>query len=326
MYNSEIKEKFIEYIQSGKNSEYTELVVKIFTISEPMENKMHKDLVYFSKKEFLDLYSRMELKSLNVYKRRKWLVNQYLKWYSELYEQIPSIKFTSEEVDSIILQRAGWNYFSDASIKRLILNYYSKTTGFIVYALYYGVHGKNLEELCFMKISDIDTKTKTVKLYSYDDKTKERSYQREILVDDVFLDLAKQANLEQTYTDDTGRELGRLEKTDYIIKRREGSLKATSDNIDVFLKSKYKLITKRVQRVNDNDSFEMKDLTIISIRYSGLINYLKKLAKNLEVIFDHENMVENIENRVMLRKAAKHYNLPITNVERILEDYFQLII
>lgn len=326
MYNNEIKEKFIEHIKCGKNSTYTEIVVKIFTISEPMENEAHKDLAYFTKKEFLDLYLKMKIKSYNTYKRRKWLVNQYLKWYGALCgKNIPAIRFSAEEIDSIILQRAGWNYFSDASIKRFILNYYLKTTSFMIYAIYCGVYGKNLEELSFMKISDIDMKTKTIKLYAYNDETKEKSYQREILIDDMFLDLAKQVNSEQTYTDDTGRELGKLEKTDYIIKQREGSLKTASDDMEV-LKSKYKLITKRIQRVNENDSFEMKGLTIISIRYSGLINYLKKLAKNLDVVFDHENMVENIENKVMLRNAAKHYNLSVANVERILEEYFQLII
>lgn len=322
MYNSEIKENFIKNVYETGNSKYILQIRDLFEKSEDMEKRLDKDLAYFTHQEYLDFYKNLCLHTLSAIKRKIWLVNLYTSWYNENIGRTQKDRFKTEELKALLDIKYTWNYYSEDEVDRFVNDCCPIVINFIVYAIYSGLRGKSLEELTLASIEDIDFYAHKISVFRYN-KEGQKEFNRQISVNDLFLKLAQETNNEKVYTDDNGRLLGYLEDSKYIIKRREGSGIESSERI---LKSKYKMIIDKIDRLRekDIDDFNLQDLTVNSLYFSGMINYIKYTASVLEIDFHKENIFDE-ECRILLKQAAVKYGTSENKVKQIISEYFEML-
>lgn len=319
MYNSEIKEKFIEFIKKDDRIRHLRRINLLFEVAETEEQKKEKDIAYFERKEILELFSKMDINSYPKFRTTLKVLNMYLDWYSSNIGKVTKNRFTEQEVEQVISLQEGWNYFSPAQMKSIVEACIQKSTGFLIYALYLGIRGRKFEELALMKLKDINYQNKTVDLYKYppQEQDGERIFSRRIKIDDTFIALAEETDAERVYTDEKGRLLGFLENSEFIFKYREGSNKG---NDKINQKRKYENLKGRLYRINKQDNVYFPDLSVPSIQQSGLINYVKEIAEVLEISFGKEILED--ENKIILQRAAVRYSIKVQTAETIIKEYF----
>lgn len=321
MYNSDIKEKFIADMDCRDLSSYKNTIQQIFKTSEDMEIVKGKDLAEFDHAEFIQFFKKLRMKTVATARRRIWLMNKYISWYSEKINwRIVAPTYTTNEIKSILVEKYSWSYLRPNRVEDICLNLLPSTTGFLLYAVYIGAGGPSLEEVTSIKLSDLDEKNLKLALYIYDDEGN-RIHSRDIAIDNIFIFLAQKADQEKCYYDDSGRKLGYLESSPYILKRREGSVE---NNLNELIKSKYKMCRDKI--IAANKKAGIKKISVATFRYSGIINYLKELIRLLDIniVFKKEELLKK-ENQILIESAAKKYNVNTTTIKRVINEYFEII-
>lgn len=319
MYNSDIKEKFIADMDCRDLSPYKNTMQQIFILSEGMELEKGKDLAEFVHAEFIQFFKKLNIKTVATARRRIWLMNKYISWYSEkINKRIVAPTYTANEIKDILEEKYSWTYLRQNRVEDICLNLLPPSTGFLLYAVYMGAGGQSLEEVTAIRLSDMDEKDLKLTLYMYDEEGN-RKYSRDITIDNIFIDIAKKADQENCYYDEGGKILGYLENSPYILKRREGSVE---NNINELIKSKYKMCRDKIIAANKKSG--IKKVSVATFRYSGIINYLKQLIILLDIKFDKEDLFKR-ENSILIESAAKKYNVKKTTIKRVINEYFEII-
>ena len=148
MYNSDIKEKFIADMDCRDLSSYKNTIQQIFKTSEDMEIVKGKDLAEFDHAEFIQFFKKLRMKTVATARRRIWLMNKYISWYSEKINwRIVAPTYTTNEIKSILVEKYSWSYLRPNRVEDICLNLLPSTTGFLLYAVYIGAGGPSLEEV-----------------------------------------------------------------------------------------------------------------------------------------------------------------------------------
>ena len=301
MYNPDLKEAFLlsKYKENPMTRETTRYIFSSY--SYYLENKYQKDLKDFEKDELDELLVKIAKKvaSIDSFQKCFSIINQYIDWaidnglkkndYNPMpdfnkkdYEEYIDKKFISEQ-KLIEIEESLKNY-QDKVVLRLIFE---------------GVNGENVSELVNLKIQDVDSKNKRLRLY--DDKGRERFIQ----VSDRCLDLIKKAYDEDIYyyrngynEGKRGRRKSKLMQTDHIIKNVLNGRTQEPVNMNT--------IYRRIDTIKDILKLP-KNLTATDIRNSGMIKMAVDLYKrdgklttaHLEEIAEHFGT--NIYNTYPLR-------------------------
>lgn len=322
MYDRDTKVKFIEYLKTTNKYKSCTTVEKMFIASEPMEVNLLKDLAEFNYDEVCEFFKSLSLVSLHALKRRIILYNIYVAWYGKnKHVNLPKFEFSIDKKKEIIREEITWSYIHHTLFNKIVKKYPSKTSAFIVYAIYSGVSGNFLSEISSMKFSDIDIQSHKLSVYSW--KGDEREFNREISIDDYFIELAEKVERETEYYDDNGRLLGHLEQSEYLLKRREGS----SLDPDKLFKSRYVMVRDKtrvfIRHCKENPSIDIKKLSIESINNSGLIFYIQQMAQLMNLQFT-EHVILSTENALIVKRAAVQYGMSVKTVEKIIKEFFKM--
>ena len=320
MYNFEIKRQYISMFPEKSALVTQRKLEYVFTVSESIEQNNGKDLAEFNRDELYTYYKSLHFKTVNSLEAHIGIINAYRTWYDDKYEhQHWFPKFSMEEKQKIITKKNIWPIISETYMKKICTELAPSITGFIVYAIYKGVSGEKLQELTLMKISDIDTNNLTVSIYRQNNE--EREFNRKISIDPLFLELAQKADCEEAYYDynDSGKKLGYLEKSPYIVKRREDAIQG---NISEVLESKHIMCITKIQRLSLQIS--EKGFNPRTIKYNGMIKYIKEITQSLDLDFKEDIVLAN-ENKLILKRVAAKYGTQSKTVERVAREYFSAI-
>lgn len=318
MYNQKYKNTFLDYVSKDKNmATYKNVIYELFEYSEPIEMSKNKDISKFEKEEVLDFLKTLKIPTYVMVSRRIWAINRYIEWLSKRTGvNISSPTYTKKELEDVSVGVFSWTYLEPDSVCD-ICKQLPSATGFILYASYVGAGGPSLVEITSMKMKDIDQAKKKVKLYTMDSDGN-RTFTREIPVDDQFIYFAEKANNEIGYYDNAGKLLGHLESSQYILKRREGS----SGGADI-VQSKYKMCRDKI--INAQKRISVHHLSISTFKYSGVINYLIDVINKLGLEFDQETLCLK-DNELLLKRACDIYYIKKATMKRIITEYFEMII
>lgn len=316
MYNQKYKNVFLDYISKDKNmATYKNVIYELFEYSEPIEMSKNKDISKFEKKEVLDFLKTLKIPTYVMVSRRIWAINRYIEWLSKRTgANISPPTYTKKELEDVSVGIFSWTYLEPESVCD-ICKQLPSATGFILYASYVGAGGPSLVEITSMKMKDIDQAKKKVKLYTMDSDGN-RTFTREIPVDEQFIYFAEKADNEVGYYDNAGKLLGHLESSPYILKRREGSGSAD------IVRSKYKMCRDKI--INAQKKIGVHHISVATFRYSGVVNYLIDVTNKLGLEFNVSTLYSK-ENELLFRRACEIYGIKKVTLKRIITEYFEII-
>lgn len=316
MYNQKYKNAFLDYVSKDKNmATYKNVIYELFEYSEPIEMSKNKDISKFEKKEVLDFLKTLKIPTYVMVSRRIWAINRYIEWLSKRTgANISSPTYTKKELEDVSVGVFSWTYLEPESVCD-ICKQLPSATGFILYASYVGAGGPSLVEITSMKMKDIDQAKKKVKLYTMDSDGN-RTFTREIPVDEQFIYFAEKADNEVGYYDNAGKLLGHLESSPYILKRREGSGSAD------IVRSKYKMCRDKI--INAQKKIGVHHISVATFRYSGVVNYLIDVTNKLGLEFNVSTLYSK-ENELLFRRACEIYGIKKVTLKRIITEYFEII-
>ena len=164
-YNELIKKKYLENSQEN-NANYAD---KLFSFYAGIEEEFGKDLAVFSKEEIIDTYSKIS--SLSTLRRYQSVLRNYTSFYlSETHNQENQNEYDNildDELVQIIKSNANNRmYISKWQLMEILEDLPNAVDKFLVLALYEGIKGDNFEDIIMMKMSDINERNNTIKLYS----------------------------------------------------------------------------------------------------------------------------------------------------------------
>lgn len=315
MYNTEIKESYLHYLVSSSFDFLGPYTKELFDVAQKFEEQANSDIAYFSEEKILEVYTALDLKSINVLRQKYILsLNKYIGWFKEKVDATVKKNIISTEklYECLSEKNISWKHFSKEAINAIISNLNQITSAFIVYAIYSGLRGTNLEELILLKESDINLSDKTVAVHRiYNDSI---ILHRIIHVNDIFIELAQKANTEMEFYDDRGRLLGTYEDSPFIIKRRTGTPQiAEYAAYRDYIKVMHSSIKSRIDRMNSRkNSYE--NLSISSLHNSGIVNYMEEIQAllNYNPLTDEYNMI--------VKSVAEKYGVSTEKVKKLVAE------
>lgn len=215
IYNSKIKEKFLS--QFNKNTARVYNV--IFNKSYLLEEKLHKNLNEFNESEFEDFFMNyFKLKTKDSARTYCNVLSAYVQWSIDNNYSSKTINMIERRQDYYykFIQKDKKYYLSKKELDFILSYLVNKQDQFLLLALFEGIEGKQLTNLTNLKLSDIDTTNKLVKMI--DGKTRK--------VSDQLIELAKYANKQIEYEKRNGEAeeipgtstSSPLNQNDYILK------------------------------------------------------------------------------------------------------------
>lgn len=308
IYNQEIKERFLNIIDL-KQYPYR-WWERVFEKSYLFEKLKNKDLYNFTVPEIKEFYKFLDIGTItplivyntNLLKYAQWALNENL---------IPDGQNHFDELDTEALNEC-LNY---TKITQSILSYEkfmelintkikNEQDKFIFFCLFEGIKGSDYQDISNLKMSDINEKGNIVHLFSGKD----------VYVSQDFINICKAADAQTEYMGLTdGNHEMKLIPGEYIYKEKFNSSKPNREKMG---QSIYKTIIRNIDYIYELSS----TITAKSIRDSGLIYYLKKRAKKLnisveELMYDKDNWAD----------IADKYQFNVSTKKRWMMQYKEIL-
>lgn len=279
MYNEEQK---LRYLNQCKYEDTTiESIKNYFSSVAAVERFYDKDLSEFIQPQIVDMFKKVNSRSRAYLTSMSIFFADYFNWcLSEgLITDIINKYDTSQTkliIESVIPTKIiREKYFKKEQMLDYVDKIYDVTNKFIAYALYRGIKGDNYSELIHLRLNDIDGKTKTAKLITG----------REVIINDMFMELARNADLADYYNADGSTSLDKLRyygyvDADYILRpmNRNEPQPLTMNMIQNRLKV--------IKEQSDNEYF-----TTTTIYKNGLINCIIERHKEKRPDIDLEEIL-----------------------------------
>jgi integrase len=300
MYNPDLKEDFLSMYKENtrKSTRY------VFSHSYYLEDKYQKDLKDFAKNELDELLIRLTKKttSMNNFNRYFSVIKKYIQWaidngYKKSGSNLMS-DFNKKDYQVYIDKSKFISEQKLIEIEEILKNYQDKV---VLRLIFEGVNGENVSELVNLKIQDVDSKNKKLRLC--DDKGRERFIQ----VSDRCLSLIKKAHAEKIYYPRNGNKQSKrgknkleLMQTDHIIKNTlNGKIQNPVSKDTIY---------RRIGIIKE--ILEFPDLTVKNIRDSGMIKMAVDLYKrDGELTTTHlEEIAEHFGFNTSVNNGIKGYN------------------
>lgn len=276
MYN---KEQKLRYLEQCKYEDTTIESIKVcFSSVADVEHFYEKDLSEFVQPQIEDMLRKVNSRSRGYLTSMCIFFADYYNWclseglVTDVINRYDVLQ-TKLIIENIIpIERLREKYFNKEEMLKYIDKIYDVTNKFIAYALYWGIKGDSYKELIHLRLEDINRKEKTVKLITG----------RTMRVDDLFIELAKEAELADYYNADGSTSLDKLiyygyVDTEYILRpmNRNEPQPLTLNMVQNRLKI--------IKEQSENDY-----LTTTTIYKNGLINYILERHRETKSDIDLE--------------------------------------
>lgn len=322
MYNSQTKNKYLEYLKPNTNAQDLAEIIRIFQQIQDIEEKYQKDVAYFSLHELEELYCVFGYTKMYAFRNLQKKVNAYIKWYKNNYDNtVECIAMSVETIEQILLQGKDENAFhiTDKLFKKLIdslIDSYEIQTAYVLTAVYSGLKGDKYSEVILLKKEDIDFNSRQIKIYAFNRKTKELAYNRTMAASDTFLNVIRLAISEEIFRNKNGKLLGYFNPSSYALKSRTTS--QVEKDIELYVNSQYKRITDIVKRMKKDSSYALTDLTLENIRRSGISNALIAM---LGVLDEPISRVNEDRNKFIKKAIKEKYNITDKYLESVIASH-----
>lgn len=288
-YNSDIKERFMDYIDINKYPPgYWE---RLFDKSSRFEEKNGKDLYDFTASEIIEFYKFMDLGNIsgvtvlnsNIIKYTQWALIENL--ISD--NQIHAIEISKELLYSCInQQRMNKSLITYEQLSSI--HWLNMVDAFIVWCLFEGIKGTNYEEIINIKLSDINDKNE-IKLCTG----------RTVKVSNKFVWIANEADQEEEYVTFGTDRSKPLKQSVFIYKE-----KSNARSVDV-PRGVYAALSRNLYQTDGLNN----NMSARSLRDSGLIHYLNKRAEDLKTtvksLFATPDSIKDILDKYQFNLSVK---------------------
>src|SRR5699024_8605025 len=107
---------------------------ELFDVAQKFEEQVNSDIAYFSEEKLLEVYTALDLKSINVLRQKYILsLNKYINWFQEKVDKTVKKNIISTEKLYRCLSgtKVSWKHFSKEAINAIISNLNQITSAFI---------------------------------------------------------------------------------------------------------------------------------------------------------------------------------------------------
>lgn len=283
MYNTERKERFIEY-KLETSTAHRNYWMALFNISEPFENELGKDLCDFNEAEFISLYKQMGFSTENYAINTASKMSSYVDWCIKHGYVADGINHFTSVYHQAIEQGINFNkanlYVDKETILKLVRNaaQANPMDGFVLLATYEGIAKDNWSDLLNLKIEDFTEEDGKhyVKLSS--GKTVRVSAELALYAED-----ANNAEYMYSYNRYGIRKIP-YAPSPYIIR--------TIQNVKVRTQDRYVFLTRAVMRALKCSNVE-KQISRSTLVASGRVTYIKEQCEEKGITpFEYVNSEE----------------------------------
>lgn len=269
IFNVETKEEFLKAFDvEGTRKNY----LRIFTKTEPIEEKLGKDLYEFNEKELNKLLRAFDSKNRATLESYGRYVSSYLNWAVE--KELTDVNLLEKLKPNDFLQFVvnEEKYLTERYLTRLESQMENYQDAVISRLIFEGVGGKGFSELLNLKEEDVDFDKNILHLVEDTNKGK---VERDLKVSTHTIEIIKGALNQKKYAKRNGNSVGRgsfleLKDNGYVIKTAVTNAETDeATGIDT--------IYRRLRVIEQDlglDSFKAK-----FIQRSGILNMASKIAK-----------------------------------------------
>ena len=269
IFNVETKEEFLKAFDvEGTRKNY----LRIFTKTEPIEEKLGKDLCEFNEKELNKLLRAFDSKNRATLESYGRYVSSYLNWAVE--KELTDVNLLEKLKPNDFLQFVvnEEKYLTERYLTRLESQMENYQDAVISRLIFEGVGGKGFSELLNLKEEDVDFDKNILHLV---EDTNKGEVERDLKVSTHTIEIIKGALNQKKYAKRNGNSIGRgsfleLKDNGYVIKTAVTNAETDeATGIDT--------IYRRLRVIEQDlglDSFKAK-----FIQRSGILNMASKIAK-----------------------------------------------
>lgn len=262
-YNEEQKNAFIKHYQGDSENNF---VRNIFSLTQPNEEYMQKDVCEFTEKEILELLRSFNSSSVNSLRVKMSILRTYATW-CEVKGLIRNNMNSFENLFGKDIEGCV-NKYAKASklityehLLKIINDLPNPVDQFVLLALFEGISGKsNTKEITSLKIKDLHE--------DYFDLPT-----RKIKVTPMLYNIAMEAATTDIYVSLKGKyQEKKLLSCDYVYKPKYNVADTSNLEEDNILRMQRRLLKIR-------EILDQPEMTISSLYYSGMIHYMGIIAK-----------------------------------------------
>ncbi|ALS22204.1 tyrosine-type recombinase/integrase [Paenibacillus naphthalenovorans] len=307
MYNEEIKEEFLSYLD---NEGYQDNYRRFFKIAYPIESQLKKDLYDFTRDELRGYFYRIMPKTVKASRTIVSHLSNYIDWAIEKgYKRtnLNPLLLTDNEWREQFAQKQLKSYWTDAEIRKIVESRANNQDAIILLLPFNGVYGKGGSEILNLTYRNIDKNNNQLTLHDSDSDNSWRT----ITVDEDLINACLKAYEETDYevmngnpSPDAARKSIDLVDNDYIVR-----LARTRVNENA--KADHNILHRRMRKIADE--INEPNFTTKNIVYSGMI----AMAKNLYL---ESGKLEQEE----YEKIMKQFNFDTTKLYRYKNDFLNL--
>jgi hypothetical protein len=324
------KTKFLKerYLNNCRFEEPTREVIDMwFRQAAKIEAQEQCDLANFIRPQVYNLLKGLNLRSKHTLKvicvyfsdYYSWCISEGLIDSGNIVNQY-DLKMVANIIDELVpVELVVDKYFKEETVLQYKEMIPDKVNQFILYALFSGVYGLEYDDLTHLRIDDINETRKAVHLNSG----------KIISVDDIFIELAKEANKQTKYYPEgvveyakraTDRKRYDYDPSYYIIK----SCKGGTENLPV--DSSVIMTRLRLMQKQTGNKF----LNGVNLYRNGMINYITKKFAEQNVTFRQALLEKKGKREYQYGEEMQKYinefgsNMTVRMLRLQIADYIEL--
>jgi integrase len=285
LYNEKVKNFFLSQYEDeaqqhseeekrGTRKNYEAVLSKIGFY----EDLIGKDLYSFSYNEIKDLLVWYNCKTKKAFDSIKSIIGVYLRWaHAKEFINRPldltELIWKSDAAKTVNNFAMDNQYLKDKKEVYYIAQEYciNRQDGILFILPYFGIKGKNLEEIRNLKVEDCDFKHNTLRVHN------DKGESREVQMEARAMGLIKEAIEAVEYEKNNGRIDSAPTVTTYKITPSEYVIRYTGNRKDSPDKVDYQVINKRIEKIA---AFYGKPyINATNLTMSGILHHLKELEE-----------------------------------------------
>ena len=274
MYNKAQKARYLQDIEGKYAEDYILNLKSLFNKTEKFEEMFEKDVSLFSREDISNMYSIFKYSSAYTYSNTNSRLSAYCSWCNEQMlvpdgcNHFMEINF-SDFAKYINMRLEKKKYISREELLEIVKNIENPRDSFLLMCLFEFGKSENYMDIYRMKIDDIDTQSKTVKLYSG----------KVVKLSDELIHIAHDADVEEYYYFTITSKTRKYLPSDYIFKLiNTGKSSVVEEDGVTGIK-----MTARIMK-NISELFkEYKGINAASVAVSGQIDMIHRRSKELGI-------------------------------------------
>ena len=270
-YNAKQKDRYINEIEDNHPSAFIENIKSAFNKTYPFENKLGKDCCNFSAYEIQNMYSQLGYNNRYTFATFHSYLKSYTSWCEENFLIDDGVnhflEYSISGLDKFVDKKYGKKkYLTREDLEKMVQLVINPRDKFIILCLFEFGKSAAYQEILNLKMSDLDEKTLTAKLFTG----------RTVKISKLLYNIAAEADKEMIMYPTNGVEVQRVmrykHRLEYIVKFYMSDASRNST----------KAIAKIVKD-NVNSMGAYSGISSNTIVVSGMINMIKKRSEELGI-------------------------------------------